>query len=118
MKTALVTGGGGFLGGAIVRQLHAEGVRIRSLSRSKYDWLDDFGVESFVGDLANRDDVMRAVEGVDIVYHVAAKAGVWGARQAYEDINVLGTSNVLRVPDVRGSALGVHQHPECRARRC
>ncbi|MGC6418927.1 MAG: NAD-dependent epimerase/dehydratase family protein [Bradymonadia bacterium] len=95
MKTALVTGGGGFLGGAIVRQLRTEGVRIRSLSRSKYDWLDDFGVESFIGDLANRDDVMRAVDGVDIVYHVAAKAGVWGARQAYEDVNVLGTSNVL-----------------------
>ena len=95
MTTALVTGGGGFLGGEIVRQLHAKGIRIRSFSRSKYAWLDDYGVESITGDLANRDDVMRAVEGVDVVYHVAAKAGVWGAEQAYRDINVVGTENVL-----------------------
>ena len=93
MTTALVTGGGGFLGGEIVRQLHAKGIRIRSFSRSKYAWLDDYGVESITGDLANRDDVMRAVEGVDVVITSLQKWRMGWER--HRDINVVGTENVL-----------------------
>ena len=42
---ALVTGGGGFLGGAVVRLLRQRGDSVRSFTRSRYPWLDELGVE-------------------------------------------------------------------------
>jgi len=93
--TALVTGGGGFLGGAVVRKLLARGEPVRSFTRSNYPWLTDLGVQQINGDLTNPDDVRRAVSGCEIVYHVAAKAGVWGRAADFFSTNVTGTRNVL-----------------------
>ena len=92
---ALVTGGGGFLGGAIVRQLAARRDTVRSLSRGDYPALRALDVEQVRGDLADPGAIARAVEGCDVVFHVAAKAGVWGPRIDYERTNVAGTRNVL-----------------------
>ena len=92
---ALVTGGGGFLGGAVVRLLRQRGRDVRSLTRSAYPWLDEFGVEQCYGDLADPAAVEKAVAGVDMVYHVAAKAGVWGRYADFYATNVTGTENVL-----------------------
>lgn len=93
---ALVTGGGGFLGGAIVRLLLREGVGVCSLARSSYPELARLGVEQVQGSLDDYAAVSRAVEGCDIVYHVAAKAGVWGRFDDYYRPNVVGTGNVLK----------------------
>ncbi len=93
--TALVTGGGGFLGGAIVRALIEQGVPVRSFQRSPAPDLELLGVEVVRGDLADPAAVSAAVEGCDSVFHVAAKAGVWGPRREYERANVLGTRHVL-----------------------
>ena len=90
----LVTGGGGFLGSAIVRQLLARGDSARSFSRSRHDRLDP-GVEQIQGDLANVTDVANACTDCDAVIHVAAKAGVWGRRSEYEAVNVQGTRNII-----------------------
>jgi nucleoside-diphosphate-sugar epimerase len=92
---ALVTGGGGFLGGAVVRQLLVRGDAVRSFTRSAYPWLAELGVEQIPGDLADPAAVERAVAGCDIVYHVAAKAGVWGRYADFHAINVTGTENVV-----------------------
>jgi len=92
---AVVTGGGGFLGGAVVRLLRQRGDTVRSFTRSAYPWLDELGVEQSLGDLADQEAVERAVSGCDVVFHVAAKAGVWGRYSAYFDTNVTGTRNVL-----------------------
>jgi 2-alkyl-3-oxoalkanoate reductase len=92
---ALVTGGGGFLGGAVVRQLLARGDVVRSLTRSAYPWLAEIGVEQVQGDLADPAAVERAVAGCEIVYHVAAKAGVAGRHADFFAINVTGTENVI-----------------------
>ncbi len=92
---ALVTGGGGFLGGAIVRRLTARGDRVCSLSRGRYPALDALGVEQMQGDVADAAAVDAAVAGRDIVFHVAAKAGVWGPYAEYHRANVVGTQNVL-----------------------
>jgi len=92
---ALVTGGGGFLGGVIVRKLLARGDAVRSFTRTAYPWLAELGVEQAHGDLADPDAVARAVEGCDVVFHVAAKAGVWGRYADYFATNVTGTENVL-----------------------
>lgn len=92
----LVTGGGGFLGGAIVRRLVARGDRVRTLQRSAYPWHDTLGVRGIRGDLADRQAVRRAVAGCDAVLHVAAKAGVWGDYDAFYQANVVGTRNVVQ----------------------
>ena len=92
---ALVTGGGGFLGGAIVRLLRARGDAVRSLTRSAYPWLDELGVEQSLGDLAGLEAVERAVEGCDVVVHTAAKAGVWGRYDDFFATNVTGTQNII-----------------------
>lgn len=91
----LVTGGGGFLGGAIVRRLVARGDRVRSLSRGDYPELTALGVACHRGDVANPAAVERAAEGCELIFHVAAKAGIWGPYAEYHRANVLGTENVL-----------------------
>src|SRR6185312_8448237 len=92
---ALVTGGGGFLGGAIVRLLRQRGWDVRSLTRSAYPWLDELGVEQLLGDVADPAAATAACTGVELVFHVAAKAGVWGRYDDFFATNVTGTQNVL-----------------------
>lgn len=92
---ALVTGGGGFLGGAIVRRLRERGDQVHSFSRGRYPELDALGVMQHQGDLADAMAVSRAAAGCDIVFHVAARAGVGGRYRDYHRANVLGTANVL-----------------------
>jgi nucleoside-diphosphate-sugar epimerase len=91
----MVTGGGGFLGGAVARLLRQRGDSVRSFTRSRYPWLDELGVEQSLGDLANLEAVEAAVIGCDVVFHVAAKAGVWGRYSDFFDTNVTGTLNVI-----------------------
>src|SRR5207244_5990042 len=85
---------GGCLGGAVVRQLVARG-GVRSFSRQRYPALDALGVEQHQGDLADAGAVARAVAGCEVVYHVAAKAGIWGPAAEYHAANVVGTHHVL-----------------------
>lgn len=92
---ALVTGGGGFLGGVVVRQLIERGDEVCSFSRGEHPELAQLGVEQFRGDLAEREALLRAAAGCDIIFHVAAKAGIWGRYQEFFQVNVIGTENVL-----------------------
>lgn len=94
-KKVLVTGGGGFLGKAIVRKLVAEKIAVTSFSRQAYPELDAMGVTQIQGDLTRREDVLSAFAGIDTVFHVAAKPGIWGRYDAYFQVNVKGTENVL-----------------------
>ena len=99
---ALVTGGGGFLGGVIVRQLIERGDEVRSYSRGEYPELAQLGVEQFRGDLAEREALFHAAAGCDVVFHVAAKAGIWGSYQEFFRANVTGTENVIAACRVNG----------------
>jgi len=91
----LVTGGGGFLGGAIVKRLVQRGDHVRSLSRTVYPKLEAMGVEQIQGDISDLTVVARACEETDIVFHVAAKPPPWGKYKAYYQTNVVGTENVI-----------------------
>jgi nucleoside-diphosphate-sugar epimerase len=95
MVKALVTGGGGFLGSAIVRLLIEKGYSVRSLARQRYLGLDDLGADQVQGDIRDSAAVANACRGVDVVFHTAAKAGVWGSRASFESINVTGTHHVI-----------------------
>ena len=92
---ALVTGGSGFIGSAVVQQLRDSGAAVRSLSRRPAPELATLGVDVVRGDLADPAAVDAAVAGCDVVFHVAAKAGVAGRCADYVHSNVDGTRNVL-----------------------
>lgn len=92
---AFVTGGGGFVGSAIVGQLVAKGVEVAVFGRNSYPHLEVFGVRQFQGDLLDSDLLIRYMQGYDTVFHVAAKAGIWGPKSEFEQTNVTGTRNVL-----------------------
>lgn len=101
---ALVTGGGGFLGLEIVRRLRARGDTVTVLARGDYPVLAELGARLIRGDVADAGAVLTAASGADVVFHVAAKAGVWGKRADYERSNVTGTSNVLAACKAHGIA--------------
>lgn len=96
MKTCLVTGGGGFLGLAIVKKLRARGDIVRVLSRRRHPGLDGLGVEFIAADLADSKKVDKACQGCDIVFHVASKAGIWGPDSEYERVNCEGCHHVVQ----------------------
>ena len=99
---ALVTGGGGFLGGAIVRMLRQRGDEVTSFSRGEHPQLATLGVRQVRGDLGDPKALERAAEVCDIVFHVAAKAGIWGEYDDFHRANVTGTANVLAACRVHG----------------
>lgn len=92
---ALVTGGGGFLGGALVRKLRERGDDVRVFGRGSYPEMMALGIEVLRGDLTDPQAVLAACDDRDTVFHVAAKVGLWGRPADYEAVNVHGTKNVL-----------------------
>ncbi len=92
---ALVTGAGGFLGGAIARALRDRGDGVRGFSRGEHPELANYGIEQHRGDVADREAVIAATQGVDIVFHSAAKVGAGGRYADFHATNVTGTENVL-----------------------
>lgn len=96
MKRALVTGGGGFVGLAIVKRLLAMGVEPVVIGRNHYPYVERLGVKQLPGDIRDADIINRASKGCDTVFHVAAKAGIWGDRKEYLGINFTGTKNVIQ----------------------
>ncbi len=92
---ALVTGGGGFLGRAIVGRLLERGDDVRIFSRGDYPDLRRRGVETVRGDIADRPAVIDACRNRDVVFHVAGKPGIWGDYAEYHEPNVGGTRNVV-----------------------
>lgn len=94
MPKALVTGATGFVGSNLVRILLQAGWQVRALVRpsSPFLALEGLPVERAVGDLTDSPSLLKAVDGVDAVFHVAALNAFW-ARDARDffRINVEGT---------------------------
>jgi 2-alkyl-3-oxoalkanoate reductase len=92
---ALVTGGGGFLGGYIVEALLARGDRVRSFGRGVYPQLSGQGVEVVRGDIRDDSALASACRGIDCVFHAAALPGVGMDREAFRSVNQVGTELLL-----------------------
>ena len=92
----LVTGGGGFLGSSVCRQLAGKGHEVIAFQRSAADHLAAEGIHIVRGDIADISDVLQAAEACQAIIHTAGKAGVWGDPADYQRINVEGTANVIR----------------------
>jgi 2-alkyl-3-oxoalkanoate reductase len=92
---AFVTGGGGFLGGAVVRALISRGDEVSCLQRGDYPQLQLPGVTIHKGDLADTQTVINASRDCDVVLHIAGMTGVWGPYEQYHRTNVIGTQSVI-----------------------
>ena len=104
----LVTGGAGFLGRYIVEALLADGHKVHSFSRGEQGELASMGVTVHRGDLIDAATVHRVCSGKDAVFHVAAKAGIWGDRRSYFSVNLTGTENVIKACQAQGVPYLVH----------
>jgi nucleoside-diphosphate-sugar epimerase len=106
VSTAFVTGGSGFIGGALIERLRREGWDVRALARSERaaERVRELGAEPAMGSLEDRGSLSAAAEGCDVAFHAAAKVEDWGDPGEFERLNVHGTENVIdgcRVAGVR-----------------
>ncbi len=92
----LVTGGGGFVGMALVRRLVEESYEVSVFSRKLYPEHHQAGIRAYQGDITCYDEIESACRGVEAVFHVAAKVGIWGTYADFYAVNVRGTENVIR----------------------
>jgi dTDP-L-rhamnose 4-epimerase len=99
----LVTGGAGFIGGAVVQAARDAGAEVRVLDSLRSDVHGGApaavdGVEYHQGDIRDPEAIANALEGVDVVCHLAAKVGLgvdFADAPDYVDSNVTGTARVL-----------------------
>ena len=91
----LVTGGGGFVGSAICRQLLTRGDEVIAYQRSAADGLKQLGARIVQADINDTASLRAASKGVDAIIHTAAKAGLSVNYDAYFAPNVTGTQSVL-----------------------
>lgn len=117
-KTIFITGATGLVGSHAAEEALRRGHRVRALVRESSDtrWLDRWGVEKVVGDLADAEALRRGVEGADWVFNCAAKVGDWGTLEEFRLLNVeafrllLDAASEARVERfVHVSSLGVYE---------
>lgn len=94
---ALVTGGTGFIGSHLIYELLEQGYDIRVLRRntSNIALLQDKKISFVVGDLSEKESLIKACKQVDVVFHVAALPRDWGSKKTFFAINFDGTKNLL-----------------------
>lgn len=95
MASVLVTGGGGFLGRRVVELCLEQGDAVRFLARGRYPEVEALGATGHAVDLRDAAALDAVLQGVEVVHHVASKAGYWGTREEFESINVDGTVNLI-----------------------
>jgi nucleoside-diphosphate-sugar epimerase len=96
-NSCLITGATGFVGAHLAEACARRGPAVRALVRpgSESSPLERAGVTLVRGDLQDPASLTAALEGVDVVFHCAARVGDWGPVDDYRRVNVEGTRNLL-----------------------
>jgi nucleoside-diphosphate-sugar epimerase len=110
LTAAFVTGGSGFIGGALIRRLVAEGWDVHALVRSEASAqkVSALGAKAIAGDLADVPSMAVGAQYCEIAFHCAAHLGDWGTREEFERGNVQGTRNALAAARQAGLRRFVH----------
>src|SRR4051794_4570776 len=97
MPAAFVTGGSGFVGGALIRRLSSEGWTVRALARSdrSVESVERAGAEAARGDLDDVNAMRAGADGADVCHHAAAKVEDFGDPADFQRVTVQGTKNAL-----------------------
>ena len=102
---AFVTGGTGFIGSSVVRDLLGRGIDVRALCRpgSNRANLEDLDVELFEGDLLDAASLRGGMVGCELVFHVGALYSFWvRPKRLIYDVNVEGTRSLLEAAKSTG----------------
>lgn len=93
----LVTGANGFVGAMLCRKLVERRNHVRGLVRKTSDLslLQGIPIQYIVGSLEDPGSLKPAVQGIKLVYHVAAAVTDWGSLDYFRRVNVEGTRNLL-----------------------
>jgi nucleoside-diphosphate-sugar epimerase len=91
----LITGGTGRIGKHLVNALVNQGEKVRVLVRK--GMIENENVEVFYGDILNKESIKKAVDGVDVIYHLAAIVDYLAPKDLMFNVNVIGTKNLLEV---------------------
>ncbi|MFT3708590.1 MAG: SDR family NAD(P)-dependent oxidoreductase [Archangium sp.] len=107
---ALVTGATGFIGGHLAERLLERGDRVRLLVRrpEAATELAAKGAQVVRGDVTDPASIPRALEGIDVVFHVAGLSADWGKLEDFEAINVRGARNMAEAAAASGVKRFVH----------
>src|SRR3954466_4035592 len=110
MATAFVTGGSGFVGGALIRRLARDGWTVRALARSdrSAQMVEEAGAEAVRGDLDDTSAMRGGADGAQVFHHAAAKVEDFGDPADFQRITVQGTKNALRAAREAGVPRFVH----------
>jgi len=106
----LVTGSTGFLGGALCQALVAQSHQVRAFHRasSNLALIRDLPVEHAIGHLSNPESLQKAMEGIDVVFHIAAMLGSEQNPSKMYAVNVEGTRHVLEAAHANGVKRFIH----------
>lgn len=92
----VITGGKGYVGYALVKELEARGERMRLLLRTDSPYFDGIECEKFMGDVTDPEQLEKAFEGAETVYHVAGIVDISGTKDKQVwNVNYEGTKNVV-----------------------
>lgn len=110
MERVFVTGGSGFLGGELIRELVRRGQSVRALARSTgaQGVVSTLGAGAVAGDLDDVAALQAGMSGCKLVIHSAAYAKDHGPREEFFRANVQGTENVLAAARAAGVERLVH----------
>jgi nucleoside-diphosphate-sugar epimerase len=106
----LITGATGLLGSHLAERLTASGAHVRALVRpgSRTDFLDALGVEIVRGDLTDPAACARALAGVELIFHCAAKVGDWGRWHEFQTGCLDATETLARAAVRAGASRFLH----------